>query len=175
VISNLSILDHPLVRDVLAYLRLIAKPYDDVACARILAIPAWGLEPPTLCGWPSARGRNGRQFTTCCSCHRASYRFDASHAAIGNVAGLSQRAAKGYQAANGTRNSDCFDRMARNCAAREQAGPEIRSTAGGIREGMGGQERDQTTRRIPGISGLFPAGERNDSAWMMKLRAMPCS
>src|ERR1700723_2490171 len=43
VISNLSILDHPLVKDVLAYLRLIATPFDDIACARVLAAPAWHL------------------------------------------------------------------------------------------------------------------------------------
>jgi len=48
VITRLSILEHPLVRDVLAYLRLIAKPYDDVACARVLAAPAWHLEPVDL-------------------------------------------------------------------------------------------------------------------------------
>ncbi len=48
VISKLSILDHPLVKDVLAYLRLIATPFDDIACARVLAAPAWGLEPAEL-------------------------------------------------------------------------------------------------------------------------------
>ena len=48
VISRLSILEHPLVRDVLAYLRLIATPYDDVACARVLSAPAWHLEPRDL-------------------------------------------------------------------------------------------------------------------------------
>jgi DNA helicase-2/ATP-dependent DNA helicase PcrA len=48
VIARLSILEHPLVRDVLAYLRLIATPYDDIACARVLAAPAWGLEPSDL-------------------------------------------------------------------------------------------------------------------------------
>jgi DNA helicase-2/ATP-dependent DNA helicase PcrA len=48
VISRLSILEHPLVRDVLAYLRVIAKPYDDIACARVLAAPAWHLEPADL-------------------------------------------------------------------------------------------------------------------------------
>ena len=48
VISKLSILDHPLVKDVLAYLRLIATPFDDIACARVLAAPAWGLEPADL-------------------------------------------------------------------------------------------------------------------------------
>jgi DNA helicase-2/ATP-dependent DNA helicase PcrA len=48
VITRLSILEHPLVRDVLAYLRLIAKPYDDIACARVLAAPAWHLGPVDL-------------------------------------------------------------------------------------------------------------------------------
>jgi DNA helicase-2/ATP-dependent DNA helicase PcrA len=48
VITRLSILEHPLVRDVLAYLRLVAKPYDDIACARVLAAPAWHLEPVDL-------------------------------------------------------------------------------------------------------------------------------
>ena len=36
------------MRDVLAYLRLIATPYDDVACARVLAAPAWNLEARDL-------------------------------------------------------------------------------------------------------------------------------
>src|SRR5215472_16868248 len=48
VISRLSILDHPLVKDTLAYLRLIARPYDDVSCARVLSAPAWDLEPSDL-------------------------------------------------------------------------------------------------------------------------------
>jgi len=48
VIRNLSILNHRLVLDVVAYLRLIAKPSDDLACARVLAAPAWGLEPSDL-------------------------------------------------------------------------------------------------------------------------------
>jgi DNA helicase-2/ATP-dependent DNA helicase PcrA len=48
VISKLSILEHPLVRDVLAYLRLIATPFDDVACARVLAAPAWHLQGEDL-------------------------------------------------------------------------------------------------------------------------------
>ena len=48
VISKLSILEHPLVRDVLAYLRLIASPRDDIACARVLSAPAWHLTAPDL-------------------------------------------------------------------------------------------------------------------------------
>jgi DNA helicase-2/ATP-dependent DNA helicase PcrA len=48
VITRLSILDHPLVRDILAYLQLIAFPYDDIACARVLAAPAWHLHAEDL-------------------------------------------------------------------------------------------------------------------------------
>jgi len=48
VIAKLSILEHPLVRDVLAYVQLIARPYDDVACARVMAAPAWGFQPADL-------------------------------------------------------------------------------------------------------------------------------
>jgi len=48
VIKNLTILANPLVRDVIAYLRTIAFPWDDVACARVLAAPAWGLTPADL-------------------------------------------------------------------------------------------------------------------------------
>src|SRR5690242_12180784 len=44
VISRLSILDHPLVKDALGYLRLIARPFDDIACARVLSAPAWNLQ-----------------------------------------------------------------------------------------------------------------------------------
>ncbi|MGA3295389.1 MAG: ATP-dependent DNA helicase [Candidatus Acidiferrales bacterium] len=45
VIRKASILSNTLVRDVLAWLRLIAVPADNVACARVLAAPYWGLEP----------------------------------------------------------------------------------------------------------------------------------
>jgi DNA helicase II / ATP-dependent DNA helicase PcrA len=48
VITKLSILEHPLVRDVLGYLYLIASPYEDVACARVLSAPAWHLSPGDL-------------------------------------------------------------------------------------------------------------------------------
>jgi ATP-dependent DNA helicase UvrD/PcrA len=48
VIRNLSILENPLVRDLMAYLRLIATPSDDVVCARVLAAPGWHFEPSDL-------------------------------------------------------------------------------------------------------------------------------
>jgi len=48
VIRNLSILENTLVKDLIAYLRLIASPSDDVACARVMAAPGWHFEPKDL-------------------------------------------------------------------------------------------------------------------------------
>src|SRR6266576_2001857 len=59
VITRLSILEHPVVKDVLAYLRLIATPYDDIACARVLGAPAWQLAPQDLVRF-AERGRKER-------------------------------------------------------------------------------------------------------------------
>jgi len=61
VIKNLSILANPLVRDVLAYLRLIATPSDDVACARVLGAPAWGFEAADLARLCAKAAKNKRQ------------------------------------------------------------------------------------------------------------------
>jgi len=60
VISRLSILEHPLVKDLIAYLRLIAKPYDDIAAARVLAAPAWRQSPSDLVRL-AERGRKNRK------------------------------------------------------------------------------------------------------------------
>ncbi len=48
VIRRLSILSSTLIRDLLAYLHLIAISSDDVACARVIAIPYWRIEPRDL-------------------------------------------------------------------------------------------------------------------------------
>ena len=48
VIKRLSILGSTLIRDVMAYLRLIGTPSDDVSCARIIGIPYWKIEPKDL-------------------------------------------------------------------------------------------------------------------------------
>src|SRR6266850_771250 len=60
VIARLSILEHPLVKDLIAYLRLIAKPYDDIAAARVLAAPAWRLTPTDLVRF-AERARKSRK------------------------------------------------------------------------------------------------------------------
>jgi ATP-dependent DNA helicase UvrD/PcrA len=48
VVKNISILGNTLIRDLLAYLRLLGTPSDNIAAARVLAAPAWGLEPADL-------------------------------------------------------------------------------------------------------------------------------
>src|SRR3989338_1396692 len=48
VIRRLSLLSNTLVRDLIAYLRVIHRPGDNVSLARLLAIPAWGLSPERL-------------------------------------------------------------------------------------------------------------------------------
>jgi DNA helicase-2/ATP-dependent DNA helicase PcrA len=48
VIRNLSILENTLVKDLIAYLRLIAALSDDVACGRVLAMPGWRFAPSDL-------------------------------------------------------------------------------------------------------------------------------
>ncbi len=48
IVRNRSILDNALVRDLLAHLRLLGDLHDDVACARVLGVPCWGLEPADL-------------------------------------------------------------------------------------------------------------------------------
>ena len=48
VVRRSTILESTLVRDLLAWMRLIAVPANNVACARVLAAPYWGLEPRDL-------------------------------------------------------------------------------------------------------------------------------
>jgi DNA helicase-2/ATP-dependent DNA helicase PcrA len=48
VIRGLSVLENPVVRDVLAGLRLIANHADNVALARAVAAPAWEFSPSAL-------------------------------------------------------------------------------------------------------------------------------
>ncbi len=85
VISNLSILDHPLVRDVLCYLRLIAHPYDDVACARVLAAPAWGLEPPDIVRLAERARKERKAIYDVLQLPQGELPFDTSHAALGTL------------------------------------------------------------------------------------------
>jgi len=83
VITRLSILEHPLVRDVLAYLRLIAAPYDDIACARVLAAPAWHLEAADLVRLAERARKEKKAIYDLLQLPQGQLAFDRSHAALG--------------------------------------------------------------------------------------------
>jgi DNA helicase-2/ATP-dependent DNA helicase PcrA len=85
VISKLSILDHPLVKDVLAYLRLIATPFDDIACARVLAAPAWSLEPTDLVRFAEHARKEKKALYDKLQAPQGQLAFDPSHAALGRL------------------------------------------------------------------------------------------
>src|SRR6266850_5802 len=78
VISKLSILEHPLVKDLIAYLRLIAKPYDDIAAARVLAAPAWRLTPPELVRFAQRARKNRKKIYDELQTKQASLPFEPS-------------------------------------------------------------------------------------------------
>ncbi|MGD0965137.1 MAG: ATP-dependent DNA helicase [Candidatus Acidiferrales bacterium] len=61
VIRKFSILSSTVVRDLLAYLRLIAVPSDSVACARVLAAPYWRAEPRDLVRLAERAEKNHRR------------------------------------------------------------------------------------------------------------------
>jgi DNA helicase II / ATP-dependent DNA helicase PcrA len=61
VIRKFSILSSTLVRDLLAWMRLIAVPADNVASARVLAAPYWGLEPRDLVRLAERTEKNHRR------------------------------------------------------------------------------------------------------------------
>jgi DNA helicase II / ATP-dependent DNA helicase PcrA len=86
LISKLSILEHPLVRDVLAYLRLIAHPFDDIACARVLSAPAWHLTAKDLVRLAERAGKKrGTALYDLLQAPQAQLPFDPSHAATGHL------------------------------------------------------------------------------------------
>jgi DNA helicase-2/ATP-dependent DNA helicase PcrA len=82
VISRLSILDHPLVKDVIAYLRLIATPRDNIACARVLAAPAWHLQAPDIVRLAERARKDKKPIYDLLQLPQGQLPFDASPAAL---------------------------------------------------------------------------------------------
>ena len=85
VISRLSILEHPIVRDVLAYLRLIARPYEDVACARALSAPAWELAPQDLVRLAERARRERKAIYDVLQMPQGELPFDARNASLSEL------------------------------------------------------------------------------------------
>jgi DNA helicase-2/ATP-dependent DNA helicase PcrA len=61
VIWKFSILSSTLIRDLLAYLRLMDSSADNVSCARVLAAPYWGVEPRDLVRLAERAEKNHRR------------------------------------------------------------------------------------------------------------------
>ena len=61
VIRKFSILSNTLVRDLLAWMRLVAVPTDNISCARVIAAPYWGLEPRDLVRLAERADKNHRR------------------------------------------------------------------------------------------------------------------
>jgi DNA helicase II / ATP-dependent DNA helicase PcrA len=83
VISRLSILQHPLVRDVIAYLRVIATPFDDIACARMLGAPAWHMEPCDLVRVAERAKKEKKPIYDVLQGQQGELPFNESYAALG--------------------------------------------------------------------------------------------
>jgi DNA helicase-2/ATP-dependent DNA helicase PcrA len=97
VISKLSILDHPLVKDVIAYLRMIAKPFDDIACVRVLAAPAWGLEAKDLVRLAERARKEKKSIYDLLQAAQGKLPFEASHDALEELAEFINEQRKTYR------------------------------------------------------------------------------
>ncbi len=62
-------------------MRLIASPFDDIACARVLAAPAWHLEAPDLVRLAERAKKEKKSIYDLLQLPQGQLPFDASHAA----------------------------------------------------------------------------------------------
>jgi len=85
VISRLSILEHPLVKDLLAYLRLIDSTFDDIACVRVLAAAAWGLQAADLVRLAERARKEKKAIYDLLQLPQGQLAFDASHGALAEL------------------------------------------------------------------------------------------
>jgi DNA helicase-2/ATP-dependent DNA helicase PcrA len=82
LISRLSILDHPLVKDVIAYLRLIVSPSKNIASARVLAAPAWHLQAADIVRLAERAKKDRKPIYDLLQLPQGQLPFDPSPAAI---------------------------------------------------------------------------------------------
>jgi ATP-dependent DNA helicase UvrD/PcrA len=81
-ISRLNILEHPLIKDLVAYLRFIATPYDDISVARVLSAPAWQLTPNDLLRFAERARKERTRIYDVLQSQQPPLPFDPSHSAI---------------------------------------------------------------------------------------------
>jgi DNA helicase II / ATP-dependent DNA helicase PcrA len=146
VISRLSILEHPLVRDILAYLRLIARPYDDVACARVLAAPAWRLEPADLVRLAERARKERQAISDVLDLPQGELPFARRPAALGELLGFlaSRRRILRQQTAR-----ELLADLLEWLEVRERSGPQDRKYVQRLTEFAKEWEAKSETRRLP--------------------------
>ncbi|HKF51632.1 MAG TPA: ATP-dependent DNA helicase [Candidatus Acidoferrales bacterium] len=89
VIRGLSVLSSTLVRDLVAYLRLIAVPSDNVACARVMAAPYWKFDPSDLVRL-AERAKKSKSLTDALESPQQEFAF-ASHAKVAELLAFLKR------------------------------------------------------------------------------------
>jgi DNA helicase-2/ATP-dependent DNA helicase PcrA len=147
VISRLSILEHPLVRDALAYLRLIATPYDDVACARVLSAPAWHLEPRDLLRLTERAARKrGASLIDVVQTPQSELAFDSSQASLHVLLSFlsARRKTMNHRSAR-----DILAEVIQWLEIDERAAPQDRKYVTRLAEFMVEWEPKSDTRRLP--------------------------
>jgi DNA helicase II / ATP-dependent DNA helicase PcrA len=179
VIRNLSILDHPLVRDLLAYLRLIVNPADNIACARVLAAPAWGLDPADLVRLCERAAKSRSSLWEALQAPQGELPFSGhSPATNGLIAGLTELRAK-----SGVMNAaDLLDALAEwlelSLSMRSADQPYLRRLAQFIREWQSKSETSRLAEFVEYLDYFAQAGgqinleqESGDAVQLMTVHA----
>ncbi len=157
VIRNLSILNHRLVRDVVAYLRLIANERDDVACARALAAPAWGLAPEDLARLAerAAKSRGSSIWETLQAAQGELVRRGRPSKERGRISRAHRGFAEARAAHSRRRAAGRITGATRSGRRRGRGRPQVRRTVAQFRRRVAIEKRDRKIARVCGISGLF--------------------
>src|SRR6202171_1200241 len=146
VIAKLSILEHPLVKDVLAYLRLIATPYDDIATARVLAAPAWQLAPADLVRFAERARKERTRIYDVLQTRQPPLPFDPSHSALTELLEFTTAQRKTMKRRDARHIvADLFDWLEIHQRAREQDRDYLKRLAEFVKE----WEDKSDTRKLP--------------------------
>ena len=166
VIRKFTILSNTLVRDLLAWMRLVAVPADNIACARVIAAPYWGFGPRDLVRLAEHAEKN----------HRRPLWDEVAASQQASLAGQSigwppEVRLKELVETFGRLRLCAREKMAREfldeLLATLGISPDafggrspIRGAASGVREGVGAEKRAEAVARLYRIPRLFSRTRR---------------